>query len=165
MATAVRLFTAETFIHQISTTEPCPVCQTNNGNARCDKSAVEISRETPSSFIISPDLTPQAQWERLKAYRRKFYTMAAEQADDTASFFFSEHRHPEYDVAHIFHFQITKGHSLEYIIDPDFDIHRIYFYYKDQKIDISNDPDAIMYWDRYFETEFFELLKEQANGI
>lgn len=159
------LFTAATVIHQISTTEPCPVCKENRGNGRCDKSNVEIARETIETFIHSPDLTPESQWQRLKAIRRKFYAIAAEQDDDTASFFFSEFRHPDYDVTHTFHFQINDAQSLEYHLDPDLDIIGVYYICKGQKIDVSNDPDALDFWDRYFETEFTEMLKGHAELI
>ena len=45
------LFTARTVACQASTTSPCPVCGTNNGNIRAGKSLSEVAREHHDSIV------------------------------------------------------------------------------------------------------------------
>ena len=171
------IFTAMSNIHQLSTNDPCPVCQTNNGNMRCDKSGVEIARENIESFAQvhvdhrrkkRPDFTIQQRYNLLQSDYNTFIKKQEEKKNEEPDNFFfpNEGSHPCYGISITFSFNTTMNEWIEYHINPDYsytEIEKITYSYGLKEIDITGDPFALMIWDQYFSEEYDEMLRQLKN--
>ena len=161
------LFTAMAHVNQATTLEPCPYCQTNNGNMRCDKSAIEIARETLDTFIHSyKKHTITDRWHILQNSYKAFYeddkTWVA-QGDDPDNYFYPNNgSHPTYGIATTFIFNLSSAEDIQYTLDPredEPDIIQVLFTYEDQVLCITHSPFAQQLWDDYFDEEYREMQK------